>query len=190
MQLSRLERILLSNQHKILEHLDAENADYHRRCQEVLSDGYEAEYRRLYENVYPDEHCLSADDCREVRDIMLMYCDLQEAHRALGGAGIEDWYVQFPGFDANNEATRLGYCQFLCKDERNTRFHRLPKGPDEYNSHMPLLDNYRRMLDAWRPITQARHGGQLTEDDLKAILSAGPDPTSEIGKALRERTRH
>jgi len=187
MQLTRLERWILSNQFKILERLIPDEADYYRKSREAIDRGYAREYDRLIQNIYPEKDCLSEDECREVFDILVMFCDLKEAHDALeNGGNIEGWYVEFSGFDGNNEVTRLSYCEYLCDDSRNNRFQRLHRG-DDFNSHMPTLDNYRRMLEAWRPIAQRALGRRLlTKDEVIAITSARPHPDSEIGEAMRE----
>ena len=123
---------------------------------------------------------------REVFDILTMFCDLQDAHDALeGGGGIERWYVEFSGFDGNNETAWLIACESLVDDQAHPRFGALPRG-DNFNSHCPVLDSYRRMLEVWKPMTSAAGGRPLTKEQIIAIVSARPHPQSPLGEAMRD----
>jgi len=51
MNLSRVERWILSNQFKILERLNPGEADYYRRASEALEWGFTREYRQLAQHV-------------------------------------------------------------------------------------------------------------------------------------------
>lgn len=183
MKLTRVERWILSNQYRILEQLHPQEGDWYSRSREALEQGYEREYDRIAQFVYADKDCMPVEQGVEVFEILLMFCELLDAYQTLDDTSIDPGYIRFRGFDGNNEAAHLAYCRYLCEDERNTRFRRLERG-DDYNSHMPLLDNYRRMLADWRE----RGGGrrQLTKDDVIAIISQAPHPDSEVGKAMRD----
>lgn len=187
MKLTRTERWILSNQYRILEKLYPEDADAFRDAQDALNSGYELEYGHLAERIYAEKHTLNEDECREVLDILAMFRDLKYGYKEVGGekgTGVEEWLVQFSGFDGNNESSHLGYCRYIC-DPKHGRFQELDRG-DDYNSHMPSLDRYRRMLDEWRPRSERGHG-KLTAEDIRAIASAAPHPQSDIGKAIRDK---
>lgn len=75
---------------------------------------------------------------------------------------------KFPGFDGNNESEYLATAYFLINDlERFERF----KGRD-LNSHMPLLENYHRMLEVFKPIRRSVLTPELSANNLIEILSA------------------
>jgi uncharacterized protein len=184
MELTRVERWMLANQFRILEILVPDERDYYRRGREALQEGYEREYAQLAQHIYPEKDCMSADACREVFDILLMFADLKDAQAdgIIAQTDLDPLYMRFWGFDGNSESNQLGYCRYLVEDRQNTRFHRLDRG-DDFNSHMPALDGYRRMLAVWR---QRRPGDRLTKEDIIAIASARPDPTSEVARAMRD----
>ena len=188
MKLTRVERWRVSNQFKILEEVDPESAEYYAEMREAIDSGYLLEYPPDY--VLRDEQTLSDDDCCEVLDILSMFRDLRYGYDELKDrSGLEEWLIELSGFDGNNEATRLGYCQYIC-NPKHERFQELHKG-DNYNSHMPTLDAYRRMLAVWRRVSEGRMGRLLTKQQIVEIVSARPDPGSPMGQAMRERgTRH
>ena len=76
--------------------------------------------------------------------------------------------VTFLGFDGNNETEHMGIAMFLVRDmDRFSSF----KGRD-LNSHMPLLDAYRRMLQTFLPIRSTLTGGELSVPQIIAVLKA------------------
>jgi uncharacterized protein YfbU (UPF0304 family) len=174
MKLSRLERWMLSNQYRILEMLDEENAASHRYAQEALNSGYEICYGWLCEHVYEEGEGLSEDDCRYVLDVMKMHEFLQRAYDGLDDkSGIDARDVIFHGFDGNNETSYMGFARFFC--ERQDAFKHLRKGSDGFNSHMPTYDIYSRMMTSWK---QSKDKYNLTKDDLIRITQAAIHPDS------------
>jgi len=114
-----------------------------------------------------------------------MFCDLKEAFEELGRPSeIDSWYVNFAGFDGNTESTEMAYCQYLINAPGNSRLRYLERG-DNFNSHMAVLDGYRRMLAVWRPIHERALGKRFTRADIVAIISERPHQDSEIGEAMR-----
>lgn len=81
-------------------------------------------------------------------------------------------HIRFTGFDGNHkyESGLMGIAHFLVNDmERFQAF----KGRD-LNSHMPITDAYRRMLDVYAPIRNEFRGVDLNADQILAILRAFP----------------
>lgn len=78
-------------------------------------------------------------------------------------------HVRFTGFDGNNEPKPLGIARILIEDMgRFTRF----KGRD-LNSHVPLLDAYRRMHLLFSPMrTRLSHRSHLSVDQVIELLNA------------------
>jgi uncharacterized protein YfbU (UPF0304 family) len=174
MKLSRTERWMLSNQYRILELLDKENADSHRDSQEALDSGYEMCYEQLCEHVYDDKHGLPAEECAYVLDVMSMYDALQHAYDRLDDkTGIEPRSFVFLGFDGNSEGPYMAFARYYSK--RYGAFVNLRKGSDGFNSHMPTYNMYHRMIAAWVE-TGKKHN--LTKDDLTRIDRAANHPSN------------
>lgn len=78
--LSPFERQTLALQHQILAYLDANEADYHKRMAEVLTEGFTAEYS----NVFSPYSELPYDDCRLLYDILDMFRVMKASIGELG----------------------------------------------------------------------------------------------------------
>src|SRR5262245_16898442 len=152
MRLTRAERLVLANQYRILEKLYPEEASYFENSRSVVEQGYELEYAWIAERVYDEAQCLSTEECREVYKILQMHEDLVRSYESLADkTGIDKADILFCGFDGNHEAKWLGYCEHVCEPKGDRpRFTELSRG-DHFNSHMPMLDVYRRMLKVWKP---------------------------------------
>lgn len=80
--------------------------------------------------------------------------------------------VRFLGFDGNNESEHMGIARFLVeKMERFSRF----KGRN-FNSHMPTLDGYRRMLAVFEGMQKSLIGGELSAQQIADLLKAELHP--------------
>ena len=161
-RLSRVDRWVLSNQYRILEALYPKEADSHKSAREAVESGYEGHYGTLIQHI--DERGVSAEECDEVLDILSMFRALKRAGEI---PGVEPRHVQFSGFDGNNEGPQISYARYFCSLDRGN-FTELEHG-DNFNSHMPTLDRYRRQLVKWRA-SKDRH--TLTAEDVKRIAAA------------------
>jgi uncharacterized protein YfbU (UPF0304 family) len=148
-KLEKQYRLLLANQLKILEALYPKDADFYRHSRIALEEGYEAHYSHLFE---PFLAPMSDDECREVQDILEMYCQMKSAFERLGKAkGVKKRDVRFPGFDASTEPSQLSYTRYLI-DELG-RYDELPdKRNPAFESDVPMLATYRRMVAMWRQL--------------------------------------
>jgi uncharacterized protein len=172
MSLTKTERWILTNQYKILERLDPDNAEEYRTMQEVLERGYEQEYEWKTPYLYDGDSVMTEEKCLYVVNVLAMYDALQQSYQGLGNKGdIEERDVVFPGFDGNNEATYQGYAQFL--RNRSSKFTDLRVRDKNLNSHMPTLQMYNRMQDVW---AQLGEGHELSADQIRAILDARIHP--------------
>jgi len=168
MKLTKIERWILSNQYRLLQVIYPDEADYFGQCREVLERGYELHYDWITEYIYDGNDVMSSEECKEVIDILDMFSALKRAYEALDDkSGIEEWTVKFSGFDGNNETKQMAYARCFCSLDGG-RFTELDRG-DDFNSHSPVLDAYRRMLIEWRNSEDRYH---LSEDDLVRITSA------------------
>jgi uncharacterized protein len=166
MELTKVERRLLANQYHILSLLDEENAEQYDNLRDALQSGYASAYvDEIFGWIFDG---LSESECALVIDAMDMYTAIQRAYEALDDkTGIEEWRTEFPGFDGNYETAYMGYARFVVEKEGRFSFLK-PHSPD-FNSHMPTLDSYRRMIGVWN-LTNNRY--ELTRDDIIAILDA------------------
>lgn len=163
LQLSRVERWILANHYRILEILDPSEKEYYGRCREILGKGFELEYDSIC-GVYYDDQTLSAEQCKEVLDILDMFRALKTAYET-----IPEWTgavdAEFPGFDGNNETAQLSYTRHLANTDR---FDELHTG-DVRNSHRPMLADYRQMIKVWKASAEPH---SLNTSEVRRILSA------------------
>lgn len=163
------ERLVLVNQYRTLAALYPDERHHYLRHVEALESGYELHYRELTVR-FADG--LSAEDSREVLDILDMYSDLRFSFGHLKDkTGIEEFEIEFPGFDGNNESERMAYARYFTIEL--DRFNSLHSGIKKHglNSHMPTLNIYRRMLPVWRERRKAEIP-PLSAVDIRAILDA------------------
>ena len=171
MQLTRVERWILSNQYRILEALHPKEAEWLADARKAIEEGFEFEYDRLAQEVYPDRDCLSSEECQEVLEIMAMFRALKDGYEALEDkSGIEESGITFEGFDGNNETAQMAYAQYFCG--RSGAYIELERG-DNFNSHCPVLDMYRRMLSEWN---MCEHRNDLSKEDIIRIATAQIHP--------------
>jgi uncharacterized protein YfbU (UPF0304 family) len=161
MILTKVERLILYNQFRILEKLDPDSARYSQQACDILQGGYTLEYDSLVQmgNEVPE------DTSREVVEILQMYRDLKNASLRLPAGSFDGKQADFKGFDGNEEGEHHAYATFMIEDQGKWMES---KGLD-LNSHWPMLDRYRPMLEAWK---QSSEKHKLTVQDVTRILAA------------------
>lgn len=116
-----------------------------------------------------------------VADVLEMWSFLEDSYNALGTAERDQLSasaspfgenVQFPGFDGNTESDLRVIAHMFVDDlDRWAEF----KGRIK-NSHMPTIDQYRRMLAVFTPIRETKFQNSdfdlFTHDDLAEVLNA------------------
>ncbi|HEX8904037.1 MAG TPA: YfbU family protein [Longimicrobiaceae bacterium] len=165
MKLSRTERWILANQYRIMAALDPPNASTYRSHAEALERGYANVVERISAHIVRDDTNRKESD--EVDEILEMYDAMQRAFRTVeDNFGIDEWRLQFPGFDPKSELDYLSYASFALS--REGRYPGLAHA-SSLEAGGPMLKHYRRMLEAWR-----HHGGSahLDRNDVIAILNA------------------
>lgn len=167
MTLSRVERIMLSNQARILEGLYPDEAAQWQLVQEALNHGYEGYFDIAFQYVYPDSELVTAAKSKEILDILDMFSALQRSADTLPEPAKSALVnkVIFPGFDGNNESSQLAFATFLWRVGRYSDVRYAGDG----NSHSQVLDRYRRMLDVWG---SSKDKWRLTEPEIQRILAA------------------
>jgi uncharacterized protein YfbU (UPF0304 family) len=161
------DRLVLSNQYRILELLDAESSADYAGCRAVVTGGQETHYVTLLEDF---ANALNLRVAREVMDILAKFSRLRLSYDHLGGqTSLPDKGMDFAGFHPDFEAEMLSYAQFyLAKLGR----HRWLKKADGrgLESAVPMLDVYRRMLSTWQGIGDSK---VLSEAEIGEIVNAG-----------------
>lgn len=180
--LSRTERLMLANQHRILAKLEPDEGDFHEQMVDVFENGYTVEYHKVFERV--DEE-LDEAACKEVNDTLEMYRCLARAVEGFSKeehTGIDVGEVSvFPGWDGNDRdgGHRMAYARHMQKDHR----WEMIKTRDKFNSHMPDFGQYGRMVRAWK---ESRDVVTLTPADVKRILRERSHPDSPAGRRIAE----
>lgn len=96
MEMTNAQRLILSNQYKMMTMLDPDNAERYRRLQTIIERGYGLQMRELDREFGQ----LTEETCRTIIDIMEMYHALHVSWTNLKDAsGIDERRVTFLGFD-------------------------------------------------------------------------------------------
>ncbi len=154
--LSPVERQTLILLHQVLEHLDSNEADYHKQMVEVLTEGFTLEYEKVF-SPYSE---LPRDDCKLVFDILDMFrvmkaslAELEESERDRLIADYR-YVLTFQGFDGNDarEGKMASYVTYLQSTDRWTDLREDVQAADGGNSHTLMLRRYEAMLGVFEPI--------------------------------------
>ncbi|MDN3701420.1 YfbU family protein [Vibrio artabrorum] len=166
MEMTNAQRLILSNQYYLMSQMDPENATKYQRLQTIVERGYELQMRELNKEF----GCLTEVECREIIDIMEMYHAMQESNKMLAEqeqAEVDQRRLQFLGFDIASEAQIVHYVRFLVDSEG--LYPQFDKADHHFNSQMPMLEKYRRMLTTWRNCPRQYH---LCATELSQIFNA------------------
>ncbi|MDL5026538.1 YfbU family protein [Vibrio gigantis] len=166
MEMTNAQRLILSNQYYLMSQMDPENSAKYQRLQTIVERGYELQMRELNKEF----GCLTEAECREIIDIMEMYHAMQESNKMLAEqerAEVDQRRLQFLGFDIASEAQVVHYVRFLVDSEG--LYPQFDKADHHFNSQMPMLEKYRRMLTTWRNCPRQYH---LCATELSQIFSA------------------
>ncbi len=169
MELSKLERLNLTNQFLILEKLYPEEADHYAKHRKALEEGYVLHYQWIFNHLHPE---MSEVECREVLDILEMYRAITWAY--LDGnktKDVGDHKYRFPGFDGNEECEQLAYASYFIVDLGRYSELNYDREYPSFNSHVEMLPKYRAMLASWNQLdTSERMRLPLAQvDELLAV---------------------
>lgn len=167
MKLSKKDRLILVHQYEILKRLDdKDNFSFYEEKIEILSNGYEIFYSELDAQIYDD---MPKGEGVFVLEVLTIYDYLEvykEQHPEDKEVGEHLW-SSFKGFDGNNEGEYLGFAQFLI--EKQGKFDKLAS----LNSHMPVIDKYRKMVRKWNESHQSVVGGfSISRDHILEMLDS------------------
>ncbi|CEP90228.1 YfbU domain [[Clostridium] sordellii] len=165
-KLSKLERLVLSNQYRILERLYPEEADYYEVNRKAIESGFELHYEDCFSSL--SDSVLTSKECEEVLDILSMYSAITFSDR---DNEVEEYYVKFRGFDLNDEyeGKRVMYARYFINDL--DRFTELKYGNIyvDCNSHTKTMEKYRRMLSVWKSMDDQNN---LNKEEILKIVNA------------------
>jgi uncharacterized protein YfbU (UPF0304 family) len=166
--MTNAQRLILSNQYKIMTMMDSENADRYRRLQTIVERGFGLQMKEL-ECEFGE---LSEETCRTIINIMEMYHALGVSLENLRDhlkdkAEIDERRIAFLGFDAATEARYLSYVRFLVNTEG--RYTHFDSGTHGFNSQTKMWDKYQRMLAIWQACPRQYH---LCAIEISQIINA------------------
>ena len=169
-QLTKTERAQFIYLLKILKNQGDQEYDYDNLIK-ALQYGFELHYIDVFECLFDEE--LSADQCKEVLDILEMYRGIIYSYINLKREGkqgsLTDNDVTFKGFDGNNETKQLSYTNYFIKDlDRYSEIEELSHG--YYNSHQPMLPRYRAMLAKWEEYKKLPNRYLMNEQQITDLL--------------------
>ena len=172
---SRLERLFLSNQMRILEALYPEEAESIATRREAIERGYEMLYGWDMDHIYDGTDVMTSEESSEVWDTLDMFDAINRFVSTTNDEEIKQSpFTKFSGYDGNNEAKFMSFTAYTI--ERLKRFEYVPTPKKNYwNSHMPVRESYRRMLEEWRKIPRERQF-DLSSEEVKEILAAAVHP--------------
>lgn len=166
-KLSKIERLILSNQYRILERLYPDESDYYENNRKAIEEGFELHYEDCFSLLSNDT--MSEDECNEVIDILQMYRSLTFSNEK-GNYEININKIKFDGFDLNDEyeSKRVVYARYFINDL--DRFSELKYGNKyaDCNSHGSRINKYRRMLNIWKSLNKRYE--ILTKDEILKII--------------------
>lgn len=145
MELSKKDRLILINQYKILAELNKNEKAYYEELIDVLENGYSIFYNSLDKWISEE---MTKDQSKLVLDILDIYRSIEDLKRATNNQKLMEHPSSiFRGFDGNNESEYRAFCLFLIeKQEKFQEQLQYFLKTDRLNSHMPMLNKYKRMV--------------------------------------------
>jgi uncharacterized protein YfbU (UPF0304 family) len=174
-RLSRIDRLFLSNQMRILEALYPDEAQGIATQREAIERGYEMLYGWNMDHIYDGDDVMTVEDSGEVWDTLDMFDAINQFVSKTNDEEIKNNpLTKFMGYDGNNEGKFMAFTAYTI--ERLKRFEYVPTPKKNYwNSHMPVRETYQRMLEEWSKIPRERRYN-LEAAEVKAILAAAVHP--------------
>ncbi|PYG50242.1 hypothetical protein DEU53_102200 [Pantoea sp. AG1095] len=164
MEMTHAQRLILSNQYKMMAMLEPDNSERYRRYQTIIERGYGLQLRELDKEFGE----LTEATCRLLIDIMEMHHALHVSWSNLkDGSAIDERRLAFLGFDAATEARYLGYVRFMVNVEG--RYTHFDSGTHGFNAQTPMWEKYQRMLTVWHTCPRQYH---LSANEIAQIINA------------------
>ncbi|MDU7483411.1 MAG: YfbU family protein [Hafnia alvei] len=164
MEMTNAQRLILSNQYKMMTMMDPDNAERYRRLQTIIERGFGLQMRELDR----DFGELSEDTCRTIINIMEMHHALQVSFNNLKEKqDLDPRRLEFLGFDAATESRYLSYVRFMVGTEG--RYTHFDSGTHGFNAQTKMWDKYLRMLSIWQSCPRQYH---LSAVEIAQIINA------------------
>jgi uncharacterized protein YfbU (UPF0304 family) len=168
--LTRFQRLQLANDYAILEKVDKENAKDWADRRRIVEEGYTFFYTEIFRPVGNE---IPLEDCRFVMDVLEMFEALGSSFKALSDKGdIKPSDVEFSGFGGNDETLMFAYTRYL--KDKGLQWRDLLLGCKDLDSHFPMADQYRAMLEKWQELRKQHEdvlrSYRLTKEELQEIL--------------------
>ena len=164
-KLDKFKRLDLYNQYEILKHLDKENCEHYEILQNIVANGYEGEYGRLFEHIYNEIPSSLTD---EVKDTFDMFRHMNFSYENLTEEEEKDIDVsklKWHGFDGNHEHEHFSAAHFYLN--KLNLWEEL--GEHAINSHFTTRFYYPPMIGEWK---KYGYGSMLTKEQIQLILNA------------------
>ncbi len=174
LRLTEGERVIMLLLTEIQEHLEMENSSRSKLLREAIVSGNLWSIEELFPEVF-DNIEITKSTANEAREVLAMWQRLEESFSRLSLAekewltstGPQGQYVKFIGFSENYEAEQSHAARFLVNATEQFSYF---KGR-ELNSHVPMSDQYRRMLPRFTSILNEVGNGDFSAAQLHEVLS-------------------
>lgn len=168
MQFTKIERLNLINQYKILSKLYPDESDHYDELIEILEEGYEVFYSNIGQWIADD---MPESEGKFVLDILDLYRFIEDYKIETKDKEIIDYHGSyFRGFDGNNESQYMAFARFLIiKQGKFSEQKDYLRKNDNLNSHTRMVSRYKRMLDKWIELGKPY---QLNNTMIKQILDS------------------
>lgn len=174
------EKLLISMTGTLMKHCGADGGVNPAFVEEAMSWGHYWALDEEYPGVF-HKHVDSRRVRSETGNILDMWDRIEDAVHKLNNDRKEELLKEFPawgngifpGFGGNDEAEHLNIARFLI--ERMQRFTRF--ADRDLDSHLPMVDAYRRALRVYEPVRINLVGRTLSLSELKQIMKEHTDPS-------------
>ena len=166
MDLTKKDRIILSNQLKILEKLYPDEASYYANHRKAIEYGFKLHYSWVAELINDKE--MSEEECKEVLDVLDMYRAITYSFKRIKDViDIKPTDIEFHGYDGNTESEQFSYTNYFINDLGRFEELKPSSGYPDFNSHWPMIEKYRRMLKVWKKYSDKNN---LSEEQIEELL--------------------
>lgn len=168
MDLTKKERVIISNQLKMLEKLYPDEAQYYANHRKAIEYGFKLHYSWVAEHIDDDE--MSEEECKEVLSVLDMHRAITFSYnRIKEQTKLTVDNIRFRGYDGNNETRQFSYTNYFITDLGRFDELKFDSEYPDFNSHCPKIEKYRRMLDIWESYPDKI---DLNEEQIKELLEA------------------
>lgn len=177
------DRQALSMLHRILAHLQPDDADYQLKRAQVIESGLQANTGKKSPASAPNSPNVTADASWTSSTCFALSRTASRLKES--GTAVDERSLEFQGFDHNDglEGHMASYVKYLLNDGRWAELQPQRKRNDNGNSHHRILDTYMRMLAEFRRIMDSglgldRDAYLLSKDELERIAATRVHPSN------------